>query len=129
MKEPVLVDTSVWIDFFKGSDTSQVNMLTEYIETDETIYLCPTIIQEILQGITNDNQYKKIKDYLMCFGVLNDDSLESALGAVKIYRALRKKGISIRKSNDCLIAHYAIKYALKIIHKDRDFDMILNHYI
>ena len=90
--------------------------------------MCPTIIQEILQGIINDSQHKKIKDYLMCFGVLNDDSLETAFGAVKIYRSLRKKGISIRKSNDCLIAHYAFKYSLNILHKDRDFDMILNHY-
>jgi len=128
MKEPILVDTSVWIDFFKDTDTTQVNTLVEYIENDETIYLCPTIIQEILQGITNDNQYKRIKDYLMCFGVLNDDGLESALGAVKIYRSLRKKGISIRKSNDCLIAQYAFKYSLKILHRDRDFDMIINHY-
>ena len=128
MKEPVMIDTSVWIDFFKGSDTPQVNILTEYLETNEKIYLCPIIIQEILQGISNDNQSRKIKKYLMCFRILNDDSLESAIGAVKIYRNLRKKGISIRKSNDCLIAHYALKYSLKIIHDDRDFDMIFKHY-
>jgi predicted nucleic acid-binding protein len=55
-------------------------------------------------------------------------SLESALGAVKIYRQLRSKGITIRKSNDGLIAHYAFKYSLNILHKDRDFDLIKNHY-
>ena len=128
MREPVIVDTSVWIDFFNGADTEQVKTLVTYIQEDEPLYLCPTIIQEVLQGITNDNQCKKIKDYLMCFNVLNDDSLESAFGAVKIYRKLRKKGISIRKSNDCLIAQYAFKYNLKMIHKDRDFDMIIEHY-
>ena len=128
MRGPILVDTSVWIDFFKGTETVQVKILVEYLENDDSIYICPTIIREILQGITNDNQYKKIKDYLLCFGVLNDDSLESALGAVKIYRYLRKKGISIRKSNDCLIAQYAFKYSLKILHSDRDFDMIVDNY-
>lgn len=128
MREPVLVDTSVWIDFFNGADTDQVTTLVTYIQEDEPLYLCPTIIQEVLQGITNDNQYKKIKDYLLCFNVLNDDSLESAFEAVKIYRKLRKKGISIRKSNDCLIAQYAFKYNLGMLHKDRDFDMILEHY-
>ncbi len=128
MIEPLLVDTSVWIDFFNGTDTEQVTKLVTYIQDDEPLYLCPVIIQEVLQGITDDNQCKKIKDYLMCFNVLNDDSLESALGAVKIYRELRKKGISIRKSNDCLIAQYAFKYNLKILHKDRDFDMIIKYY-
>ena len=128
MREPVLVDTSVWIDFLNGSETEQVATLVAYIQEDEPVYLCPTIIQEVLQGISNDNQYKKIKDHLMCFNVLNDDSLESAFGAVEIYRALRKKGISIRKSNDCMIAQYAFKYNLGILHKDRDFDMIIEHY-
>lgn len=128
MREAIIVDTSVWIDFFKGTDTEQVKILVAYIEEDEPIYLCPTIIQEVLQGITNDNQCNKIKDYLLCFNVLNDDGLESAFGAVKIYRKLRKKGISIRKSNDCLIAQYAFKYNLKMLHKDRDFDMIIEHY-
>lgn len=128
MREPVLVDTSVWIDFFNGTETEQVKTLVSYLQEDEPLYLCPTIIQEILQGITNDNQCKKIKDYLMCFNVLNDDSLESAFGAVKIYRELRKKGITIRKSNDCLIAQYAFKYNLQMLHSDRDFDMILEHY-
>jgi predicted nucleic acid-binding protein len=128
MIDPLLVDTSVWIDFFNGTDTGQVTKLVTYIQDDEPLYLCPTIIQEVLQGIADGNQCKKIKDYLMCFNVLNDDSLESALGAVKIYRKLRKKGISIRKSNDCLIAQYAFKYNLKILHKDRDFDMIIKYY-
>ncbi len=125
MKESIIVDTSVWIDFFKGEDTEQVKTLVAYIQADEPLFLCPTIIQEVLQGVVNDNQYKKIKDYLLCFNVLNDDSLETALEAAKIYRSLRKKGITIRKSNDCLIAQYALKYNLIILHKDRDFDMML----
>ena len=128
MKDPVIVDTSIWIDFFKGIETEQVKTLEIYIEEDEPVYICPTILQEVLQGIKNDSQFKKIKEYLLCLDVLNDDGVEAAFGAVKIYRDLRKKGISIRKSNDCLIAFYAFKYNLKILHKDRDFDMMIKHY-
>ncbi len=128
MNDPVLIDTSIWIDFFNGIDSDNVKIFTDYLENDYPIFTCPVIIQEILQGIKSESEYNQVKDYLFALNVLNDDAIEAALGAVKIYRKLRKKGISIRKSNDCLIAYYAIKYSLKIIHKDRDFDNILKHY-
>jgi predicted nucleic acid-binding protein len=127
MKEPLIADTSVWIDFFKGTENAQVNILTEYIENDYPLFICPTILQEILQGIRNDKQFKEIKEYLLCINILNDDAIETAIGSVNIYRKLRKKGISIRKSNDCIIAYYAFKYSLKILHRDRDFDLILDN--
>lgn len=127
MKEPIIVDTSVWIDFFRGRNTDQVKVLTEYIENDYPIYLCPTIIQEILQGIVNDNEFLTIKEYIMAFNILNDDAIQLAVSAAALYRMLRKKGITIRKSNDCLIAQYAINYTLNILHTDRDFDMIIEH--
>lgn len=128
MNEPLLVDTSVWIDFFNGKETTNVQVFTKYLKNDFPLFTCPIIIQEILQGIKSDKQYKQVKDYLFALNVLNDDAIEAALGAVKIYRELREKGITIRKSNDCLIAYYAIKYALKILHNDRDFDNILENY-
>ncbi|MBA7517963.1 Ribonuclease VapC11 [subsurface metagenome] len=106
----------------------QVQTLTDYIENDDPVFICPTILQEILQGIRSEKQYNEVRDYLLCLNILNDSSLETALGAVKIYRTLRKKGISIRKSNDCIIAQYAFKYSLEILHKDRDFDLILDNY-
>ena len=128
MKESIIVDTSVWIDFFNGKESDQVKILVSYIQEDDPIYLCPTIIQEVLQGISNDSKYKKVKEYLLCFNVLNDDSLERALGAAELFRKLRKKGVTIRKSNDCLIAEYAYKYNLNILHSDRDFDLITQNY-
>lgn len=128
MNEPLLVDTSVWIDFFNGNETANVEVFTKYLKNDFPLFTCPIIIQEILQGIRSDKQYKQVKDYLFALNVLNDDAIEAALGAVKIYIELRWKGITIRKSNDCLIAYYAIKYSLKILHNDRDFDNILENF-
>jgi len=128
MNEPLLIDTSVWIDFFNGVDSDNVNVFNYYLENDFPIFICPVIIQEILQGIKSEKEYRQVKEYLFALNVLNDDAIEAALGAVKIYRKLREKGITIRKSNDCLIAYYVIKYSLKILHRDRDFDNIIKYY-
>lgn len=128
MNEPLLIDTSVWIDFFNGVDSDNVNVFSYYLENDFPIFICPVIIQEILQGIKSDKEYRQVKEYLFALNVLNDDAIEAALGAVKIYRKLREKGFTIRKSNDCLIAYYSIKYSLKILHRDRDFDNIIKYY-
>ncbi len=128
MKPALLVDTSVWIHFLNGASTPQVNTLTEYIENDYAIYVNPIIIQEVLQGVKNDRQFDSIKESLLALIVLNDDALEMAITSAKLYRRLRKRGVTIRKSSDCLIAQYAIKYNLNILHQDRDFDLIFENY-
>ena len=128
MVRDLLIDTSVWIDFFNGSETVQVKILCEYLENDDPLFVCPTIVQEVLQGIKNDQEYQLVKDCLFALHVLNDDAIEVAMGAVEIYRTMRMKGITIRKSNDCLIAYYARKYSLEILHHDRDFDKIEENY-
>jgi predicted nucleic acid-binding protein len=120
MKGPLLVDTSVWINFFRGKHSKQVSILTEYLEQDWQIYLCPTIVQEILQGIRDDRQFEEVKKYLLAFDILPDNPLEMAIGAAKLYRNTRSKGFTIRKSNDCLIAYYATKHNLVVLHQDRD---------
>ncbi len=122
--DALLVDTSVWIDFFRGRKTSETQMLYELVENDEPVLLCPIIIQEILQGIKNDNDFIRIKESLLSFSILSMDPVESAVGAAELYRVLRKKGTTIRKSNDCLIAFYAIYYNVKLLHKDIDFEKI-----
>ena len=95
---------------------------------DEPVFLCPTILQEILQGIKNDKQFRQIKENLIAFNLLKDDAYEMAIKAASLYRKLRKKGITIRKSNDCLIAQYAIQNSLNILHQDRDFDLIMENH-
>ena len=128
MKGPIIADTSVWINFFKGNDTKEVQELIDYIENDITVYLCPTIVQEVLQGINSDKQFREVLSSLLAFNILNDDGLKMAISAANLYRSLRKKGITIRKSNDCLIAQYAIKHSLQVLHQDRDFDLIMENY-
>ena len=124
MNTEVLFDTSVWIDFFRGIENSQVELLSQLLENNQQVYVCPVILQEVLQGIRSERQYKDVKESMLSLEMLVLDSVQAAIGAADIYRKLRKKGISIRKSNDCLIAFYAQRFSLTIIHKDRDFDKI-----
>ncbi len=128
MNESLLIDTSVWIDFFKGTETDNVKKFSYYLENDFPVFTCPIIIQEVLQGIKNDKVYRQVRDHLFALNVLNDDAIEVALGAAEIFRNLRAKGFTIRKSNDCLIAWYAKKFSLKILHNDRDFDTICRNW-
>jgi predicted nucleic acid-binding protein len=122
--KPVLFDTTVWIDYFQGKEYPTTQLLSEYLRKDHTILLCPIILQEILQGIKNDSDYNSIKESLLAVDILEIDSKDSAIGAAELYRSLRKKGITIRKSNDCLIAYYAIYFQVSLAHRDRDFDLI-----
>ncbi|MDT4862674.1 Ribonuclease VapC15 [compost metagenome] len=124
MKEPLIFDTSVWIDFLNKKKTAEATLLEEYISLDGEVLLVPVILQEILQGIRDDTVYARIKETLSFFTLLELPAYESAVGAADLYRSLRKEGITIRKSNDCAIAFYAIRFSVRVIHTDRDFDEI-----
>jgi len=122
----VLVDTTVWIDFFVDRDEPHVATLQELIENEEDISLCGVILAEVLQGIRSDTEFFKTKEY---FGDLIFLPMRQAnfLRAAEVYRSLRKKGITIRKPVDCMIASVAIEYDIHLLHNDRDFDHIAKH--
>ncbi len=123
----VLVDSSVWIDFINNVENNQTDILTDLFLNESYVCICPTILQEVLQGIKEDKDFNRVKKDLETLPVLKVDVLEAAYEAVNIYRKLRKKGVTIRRSNDCLIAHYAIFNKTPILHKDRDFNFIAQH--
>lgn len=127
MSEPLIFDTSVWIDFLKNKRKPETDLLTSYIEQDEQILLIPTILQEVLQGIREDKQYAHIKEIFTYITVLQIPPVQAAIGAAGLYRGLRKKGLTIRKSNDCLIAFYAIAFSTPLVHLDSDFELIRKH--
>lgn len=124
MNKPILVDTSVWIDYLKGKIDKRTDFLNNHISNDRPILICPIILQEILQGIRADTDYRRIKNILLSYTMLEIKPVEAAIGAADLYRSLRKKGVTIRKSNDCLIAYYAILHNVLLLHNDIDFDSI-----
>ena len=122
----VLVDTTVWIDFFAGRNESHVMALQELIEREEDLCLCGVILAEVLQGIRFDADFIKTKEYLgdlIFLPMRHATFIQSA----EIYRSLRKKGVTIRKPVDCMIASVAIEYNIHLLHNDRDFDYIAKH--
>jgi len=120
----VLIDTSVWIDFLNGADNTVTKKMSDIISGETEIFICPPVLQEILQGIVKDEDYEILKEKLFSLNILEIDPIEAAVGASNLYRSIRKKGHTIRKSNDVLIAHYCIYYNIPILHKDRDFDTL-----
>ncbi|MBK8982461.1 MAG: PIN domain-containing protein [Ignavibacteria bacterium] len=92
---PVLVDTSVWIDFFKGVTNAKTELVKEYLEMEYPLFICPLILQEVLQGIRKDEDYLKVKHSMLNLEILMIDQMESSIGAADLYRDLRKQGMFI----------------------------------
>jgi len=121
----IIVDTSVWIDSFNPKiETHEKYELVKLIQNNNPIYLCPVIYQEILQGIKEDKIFERIKFILQQYRMIDIDLLYITNHAIDLYRHLRKKGITIRKSIDCLIASYAITTNMYLLHNDSDFTQI-----
>ena len=123
----ILVDTTVWVDFFSGRDTPQIEMLESLIARREDICLCGVILTEILQGIRDDKEYADTASALSNL-LFIPMIRETFLLAASIYRTLRAQGITIRNSVDCMIAAVCIEHDARLLHNDRDFDSIATHF-
>lgn len=120
----ILVDTSVWIDFLGGRNTPFRRELHRLISTGTDIALTGIILQEILQGIRNDLDYRRTERQLREFTYLPLKEPETFLKASEIYRECAKRGHQIRKPVDALIAAQAIEVGTELLHNDRDFDQV-----
>lgn len=119
-----MVDTSVWIDFLRGIDSPERRMLHRLIEEEEDISISEIILTEILQGIKKDTDFQQVKEYLLEFPIQRPNGTETYLKAAQTYRDCRKKGKTVRKTVDCIIAAICMEKDLTLLHKDSDFDMI-----
>jgi predicted nucleic acid-binding protein len=123
--EKAIFDTSVWINFFKNQGSREAILLENYIKfSSKSILLTPTIIQEILQGVRTENEFLQKKKVLQSYNLLKPDWESISIAAAKLYFDLRKKGVTVRKSTDCLIAQVAIENDVLLVHLDSDFELI-----
>ena len=120
----ILVDTSVWIDFFSPRETACGQKLTKFIENGIPVCINGIVQMEIEMGIKSDAQLKKIKEYLIPFQYCPDITGSELALAADIYRRCRKRGITIRKSVDCMIAAQCMQRNMQILHNDQDFGLI-----
>lgn len=120
-----LADTSVWVDYLRGSATRQVVALKALLAGDEIVGVAPVIVQEILQGADSDARFEKWRKYfsgLCCYAPA--DPLETHVAAARLYQTCRRAGKTPRSANDCLIARIAIEHGLILLQDDRDFAAI-----
>lgn len=122
----IMVDTTVWIDFFRGEATPQVDILELLISEAQDICVCGMVMTEVLQGVRNDKQYQKIKAQFECL-IFLPMTQAMYVQSADMYRSLRKKGITIRKPIDCMIASVAIAHDVPLHHNDKDFDPMAKH--
>jgi len=122
----MLVDTSVWVDFFAGRDTPQVQHLEQALRDGADLAICGIVLTEVLQGIRDDAQHDLVRQHLKPLLMLPMDEDTFVLAAA-LFRGLRKQGFTIRKTNDCIIAATAIQHGLPLLHNDRDFDTLAQH--
>lgn len=123
----ILVDTSVWIDFFAGRDLPHVAALEQFLVVNEDLALCGIILTEILQGITDDKAHRRVRNDLKPLIMLPMPETVF-IRAADIYRKLRKAGITIRKSNDCIIAATALEHRCRFLPNDKDFLPIAEYF-
>lgn len=120
----ILVDTSVWIDFFSGINSAGAGSLSEMLEVEDPICISDVILAETLQGFRNNEEFESAKTHLLHFPIYSLQSPEGLIRAAQLYRTCRKEGITIRKTIDCLIAQIALDHGLILLHQDNDFNRI-----
>ena len=123
----IVVDTSVWIDFFRGNDTWQVDVLSARIERDEPIALTDIVLTEILQGLRNDALAEVVEDNLRAHPILTLQPLDDHRRAAALYRTCRRNGVTVRRTLDCLIASVCIREDVPVLHCDADFAHLADH--
>ena len=117
----VLVDASVWIDYFGGSESAEALWLDRHL-TSVRLAIADITLCEVLQGVRSDTQAKKVRQSLLDLAFCTTGGRDLALAAAANYRNLRSRGITVRKTVDCWIATYCILKKLPLLHRDRDFE-------
>ena len=120
-----LVDTSVWIDYFKNKQNEAVDFFCQVLDKKYPFGITSVIYQEILQGVQSKQDFTKLSNYLITQRFYHpEDQVETYSKAAGIYFDCRKKGITVRSTIDCLIAQISIENDLTLIHYDKDYEFI-----
>ena len=118
----ILVDTSVLIDLFEGTENEAVVSFRDIIRQQRPFGITSVIYQEVLQGAKTKKEFISLKEYLSTQRFFHPkDPLASYAEAANIFFSCRRKGVTIRSTIDCLIAQIAIEHELLLLHNDKDF--------
>ena len=123
----ILVDSSTWVDYFRGVSTTQTAKLDRLLDS-EPLAIGDLILAEVLQGFTNNSDFNKAKGLLTSLDVVDIGGVDIAIQAAKNFRTLRGFGITVRKTIDTLIATRCIESGYVLLHNDRDFEPFVKHF-
>ena len=123
----ILVDSSVWIDYFNGIPTWQTDLLDSYLSNIPVI-IGDLILTEVLQGFKSNQDYETAKDLLSALPFRQIGGYNVAIQSAQNYRILRKSGVTVRKTIDIIIGTFCIMEGLPLLHDDRDFDPMVFHF-
>lgn len=122
----ILVDSSVWIDYFRGTATPQTDLLDALLG-HEPIATGDLILTEVLQGFANDRDFNQAIKLMTSLVIVDLGGQTMAVQAARNFRALRALGITVRKTIDTVIATRCIESGLPLLYSDRDFDPFVAH--
>jgi hypothetical protein len=122
----ILVDSSVWIDYFEGNVTPETERLDKSLG-HELLAMGDLILAEVLQGFDDDRDFRVARDMLDSLPVIELGGRHIAIQAAKNFRTLRRLGVTVRKTIDTIIATRCIEDGLELLHADRDFDPFAKH--
>jgi predicted nucleic acid-binding protein len=122
----ILVDSSVWIDYFRGTATAQTEILDRLLG-QEPLAIGDLILTEVLQGFESERDFSDARRMLTSLTVVELGGQAVAILAARNFRALRKRGVTVRKTIDTVIATRCIEDGYALLHNDRDFDPFAKH--
>jgi predicted nucleic acid-binding protein len=122
----IVVDTSVWIDYFNGVPTPQVDLLDELLGR-RVLAVGDLILAELLQGFATEQDANRALRLLEPLEFVEMAGRDVAIQSAANYRLLRRRGVTVRKTMDMLIGTYCLMHDHEILHNDRDFDLLATH--
>jgi predicted nucleic acid-binding protein len=122
----ILVDSSVWIDYFRGGATAQTDRLDALLGV-EPVAVGDLILTEVLQGFARERDFNRARSLMASLMTVDLVGHEIALAAARNFRQLRTRGVTVRKTVDTLIATCCIENSWPLLYSDRDFDPFVKH--
>jgi predicted nucleic acid-binding protein len=122
----ILVDSSVWIEYFRGANTAQAEKLDKLLG-HELLAIGDLILAEVLQGLADERDFNEARKLLTSLTVVELGGVEIAIQAARNFRVLRQLGVTVRKIIDTLIATRCIESEYDLLHSDRDFEPFVTH--
>lgn len=121
----VLVDTSAWVDYLNGHPSAERDAVRELIAGDDEVCTCGVIVAEVFQGLRVEKGRPQLAELFRDMTFLEPEGIDLYLRAAKVYRELRRRGVTVRSTIDCLIAVLAAETRCRLLFRDRDLERIL----